>query len=173
MSEKKQGGGFAFLFLVIAILMIFIFESIFGLVFAILSLIFSIKDLKHKNPVVYISLVGSILAILFYIVSFIVSTMVVSDVISDAKLNSYRYYEENLERYEEKYVISQNKAYGNNDFVLAADEIINNTNLQKLDSCDGYVIVNQNNEKYEAYVKCDNYKTDGYNSTHIGGNLNE
>ena len=168
MSEKKQGGGFALLFLVISILMIFVFESIFGLVFAILSLIFSIKDLKHKNPVVYISLVGSILAILFYIVSLIVSTMVVSDVISDAKLNSYRYYEKNLERYAEKYVISQNKAYGNNDFVLTVDEIINNTNLKRLDSCDGYVIVNQNKDEYKAYVKCDNYKTDGYNSKYVG-----
>ena len=168
MNEKKKGGGFAFFFLVLTILMIFVFENVFGLIFAILSLIFSVKDIKYKNPIVYISLVGAILSILFYIISFIVSTIVVTNVISDAKLNTYKYYEDRLEKYAEQYVISQNKAYGNADFVLTIDTIINNTDMKKLDSCDGYIIVNQNEEKYEAYVKCNDYKTEGYNSKYVG-----
>lgn len=172
MSEKKQGGGFAFLFLVLTILMIFVFESIFGLIFAILSLIFSIKDLKHKNPVVYISLVGSILTILFYVISFIISTMVVSDVVSDSKIQTYKRYESMLENYAEIYIVGQNKSYGNEDFVLDEQIIINNTDMREVDYCEsGYVIVNQNENRYDAYVKCDKYETDGFDETKskIGG----
>ena len=166
-TDNKQGGVLAFIFLILTVLTMFILKSNLSIILAIISLILSIKDLKHKNALVYISLIGSILAVLFCISSLTKTTAKTNDAISEAKLSVYKNYEGILENYAERYIYSQSELYKSGNFVLSCDTIIDNFDLEKFDSCDGYIIVNKDNRQYDAYIKCKNYETDGFDSKYM------
>lgn len=172
-NNKKNGGSLAFLFLILSIISIFIFADFVGLTLAIISLIFSIKDLKCKNALVYISLFGSIVTILFHMFSFFIAFNILNDSISKAKISTYENYRDRLESFAELYILNENIEHDDSDFILTDETIIENTSMKKMDECDGYVIINKNENKCEAYVKCGGYKTDGFDSKYLRGNYSE
>lgn len=74
-----------FVLFLISIVLIFVFNSVFGVAFAIISLILSIKRVKSKNILTMISLIGSTLLIIFSIISFIIAFVFVNNLFNAVK----------------------------------------------------------------------------------------
>lgn len=167
-DSNRKGGGIEFIFFILAVVSIFVFDGLFpGIIFIIISLIFSIKNIKYKNPVVYISLIGSICTLIFYIVSFIISFNSVNNIVSEARKKSYERYETMLEDYARIYVSNQKNIESDGYLTITDNELVSSVDLTKDDRCNGYVIYNKNQDRYDAYIDCKEYKTDGFNKNYL------
>ena len=105
-----------------------------------------------------------IVALIFVLV--IISTILIIGVIagksiikltSKSKLNTYKSCEKYYKIEAANYFDSHRVLYPiDRDVIILTDEI------GDCKPCGGYVIINAKENKYDAYLKCDNYKTDGY-----------
>ena len=76
---KNKNSNLEFVLLIISIVLIFAFKNIVGVVVAVVCLILSIKQVKNRNVLTIISLIGSSLLIIFSIISLIVSLVFVTN----------------------------------------------------------------------------------------------
>lgn len=155
MEKEKKKGMLSIIFFVITILLVFVANSFLGVIFAVLTLIISSIYLKNKNILVIVSFIGSIMIIIYSIIVFIISLKIVNSTISSAKMNAYKQCEQFVEYEAEK--------YAHNNDILSEINLLKSQITNTCDYCDGYVVINPNANIYKAYLKCEKYKTDGYN----------
>lgn len=86
-NNKGKNNNIEFIFLIISLILIIIFKNFVGSIFAIITLIFSIKNIKGKKLLTIISLIGAILLIIYSIIAFTISANVISNLIKEAKEN--------------------------------------------------------------------------------------
>jgi len=167
---KSKDGGITFIYLLISIVFTIAFKNFLGLIFALIALTFSVKNiktLKYKNFLVYITLFGSILICLLYLITFVINVDFTSKTLEKAKLNTYKAYEMDLKRYAEKYIKENQEIYNDDTFILTTDTIIKNTDIYEIETCIGYVIVSENKQEYTSFIKCDEYQTNGFDEKNI------
>lgn len=159
-NEKNKGALVSIILFVLSIIFTFFMKSFIGDILAIITLIVSSINLKRKNTLVIVSFIGSILLIIYSIIAFIISFNVINNTLSSAKIDSYKMCEQVIEDETRKYVESNDLlSSSDEDLIFSKSEITNSCSR-----CDGYIIVKTDNYTYNAYLKCDNYKTDGFDS---------
>ncbi len=116
---------------------------------------------KDKNSTLKIVIIV-IFALIFVIVGIVfvlgvVAGGVTTKMISKSKLNVYKTCEDYYKSEAVMYYDSHRVLYSiDSDVTILTDEI------GECKPCNGYVIANAKENKYEAYLKCDNYTTDGF-----------
>lgn len=86
--ENKKNGALEIILFIVSVLLIFVFNSFFGVIFAIISLIISISKLKNKHVLTIISFLGSSVLIIYSVIAFVLSFNVINDILDNAKENS-------------------------------------------------------------------------------------
>ena len=165
-KPKNNKSIIAFIFMVLSILSFFFIKNmIFIFIFAIISLIISLINLKSHNVLNYISLVGSSIIIVIMIVVFFVALKSVNGILSNARNNAMI----TAERALESKIRDKTSELVSNGDIKQGENIITQDQLAKYeinlpDKCEGYIIVNYDREyssenKYDAYLKCEGYTT--------------
>lgn len=168
---------------VIMIITSIMFQSIFDIAYIILGIIYLIHSIKYINifkksetyiedkmlynknsklPVwaIIIIIIG-IVSILYILMAIIGTTKTVNSTLSKIKLSVYKTCEEVIKKEAKDYIsqidLSPTNIEEERIMIIPKSEITNNCSY-----CDGYIIVDINNNIYEAYLKCDGYKTEGF-----------
>jgi len=159
----------AFILMIVSFLTLIVSKSYVCLIFSIISSIISLVNIKKKNFLNIISLLGNVLIIIFSIVSFVYSINKVNDIINDAKIESRKRDEKLLEANAEYIVITmilKNKLSKEEDKILTKKDF-EDYNETYNTNCEFYVIANFNDNKYEAYIKCNDYITEGFDEKYL------
>lgn len=165
-KEKKL----SLILMIIAAIIVFVFGSYIGTIVAIVSLIISIKEFKNKEKLNRISLIGSSIIILYSVISFTIAFVKVNDTLSEARQNARNIVKQQLEysckSYSSSMITNGDLEIGEN--VITTD-IMDKYNISYPSDCESYVIANivakySTENSFEAYLKCDGYKTDGFNN---------
>ena len=156
--------------MIISAIMVFFIENILGILFAVVSLIISIKELKYKEKLNTIAFVGSIIIIVFSVVAFFVSFSTINNIITNSKQRAWKNQEKLIETYSDEY---KNQMI-QDGILVAGKNIIDEETLKKYnitcpDKCECYVVANidvsnQSNNLFDAYLKCNDYTTEGFES---------
>ncbi len=161
----------AFILMIISLICIVFFKSFIGTIFAIITLIITLTNLKSKKALNTIALVGSIVIILFSVIAFITSYKVVNNIKSNTQTQvmktSEDYLEISVKNYTDEYIEDGTFVNGEN---IVNKQLLDKYNIGVSIDCDYYVVANvdldnESNNTYKAYLKCDNYTTDGYDDT--------
>ncbi len=159
----------------ISLFLIFVMKSFIGIVFAIAALIVALIKIKSKKTLDYIGLILSVLLLIYSAFSLIVASKSVNGIVNSSKEKTYQSIEKSLangalitinQREEECTKSGSNcalpptlrkdldYAYGYDDF------------KSSLKNCDGYIDIKYESLEWTAkvYLKCPDYKTDGYRS---------
>ena len=163
-----------FILMLCGAIVMLVFHSNFGLIFAIVSLILSIVYIKQKNVFDIIALVGSIILIVYFIISLVVAVDTVSGFQDKAKQNTVNIYADNLEDSVESEIdtLVSNSELKNGENILTED-LFEKYNISYPKKCESYVIANidlndSKNNTYKAYVRCDNkYATEGFDTKYL------
>ena len=171
MNIKKY---LAFILMLIGAVVMIAFHSNFGIIFAIAALILSIVYIKQKNVFDIIALVGSIILIVYFVVSLVIAVDTVSGFQDKARQDVVNTYAENLEESVEDKI---NTLMSNNELKSGENILTNDLfakyNISYPKKCESYVIANidlndSNNNTYKAYVRCDNkYATEGFDDKYL------
>lgn len=158
----------SYIFLLISLGLLFL-NIYVGFILSIVALIISIIQFKKKDFLNTITFILSSLVIVICIISFITSSYkkkeeIVEEALDENKKNSYISYEQKLEGLAKKYVLEEQMING---MVYTGISYIQLDKLDKDNSngCDGYVMYNYDINTYEAYIKCPDYQTDGYDAS--------
>lgn len=120
------------------------------------------NNAKKKLPAwaIIIIIIG-IVFILYFLMSIIATIKTVNGTLSKTRLSVYKNCEEVIKD-ETKYYVSQialapTEIGEERKIIFSKSEVTNNC-----EDCDGYVVIDINNDIYEVYLKCDGYKTEGF-----------
>lgn len=164
----------SFVLAIISIVLIFVLKSFIGILFAVLSLVFGLIQIKKKKVMNYIGLVLSILILIYSIYAFVIAASTVSNTINSAKERTYQNIEKSLERgalisiqQDEEECAESGTACTlppnltkKLDYANGYDDYKNT-----LKDCDGYIDLKYESLEWTAnvYLKCPDYQTEGYN----------
>ena len=161
----------SYIFLLISLGLLFI-NLYLGCAISIVALIISIINFKKKDFLNTVTLILSSIVIIICIISFITSMTssfkknveIIEDAKDESKKNSYISYEQKLEGLAKEYVIEDQMING---MMYTGISYIQIDKLDKdnYNDCDGYVMYNYDINTYEAYIKCPDYQTDGYDAS--------
>lgn len=171
MEKENKKNPIAFILMVVGVIFI-LAGSYIGTVFSIIALIISIIKTKEKYILNTIALIGSILIIIYSIISFIIAFNAIKSVMSESKTNLYKNYEQIVENEAKDYSYSLDKTTINdNEIVLKTSEF----SKYLPNYCTGYVIWNIGENSYKPYIKCDGkngkYTTEGINESLLKGGI--
>ena len=167
--DDNNKGTIGLIIFIVAVFLIFVINSFIGTILTVVSLIISITNLKQKKAVVWLTFIGSIILLIFSVISFIISFYNVNGLISDVKIELYQNFEEQLE-VEAKQYYESHSITGDATITLATLE--NNGMTNYFDKCNGYVVYVSKTNTYNAYIQCKspNYETEGFNNNLLGRN---
>jgi len=151
-------------FLIISIVLFISSLEIPSLICSIVALIISAKDLKTKKAINTIAFIGSIIMLIVYLLTFIIAFKTTNKALTEAKLNVYKTIEQRIENTSDTYFIEKEVSEGktfDETTIITLKEL--EYDMQKLHGieCSGYVTYDSKN-KSDAFIKCDDYQTDGY-----------
>lgn len=168
-KEKKL----SLILMIISAFLVFILGTFIGVILAIFSLIISIKNLKEKEKLNLIALIGSIIIIVISIFMFVVAFNTVNNTLDSAKSRARQTQEQLIETYCDGYAnqMIKNGELQNGQNIIQEDLLLK-YEIKIPEECDNYVIANIDisnpiNNTFKSYMKCDNYITSGFEENYL------
>lgn len=168
-NEKKL----SLILMILSAIFVFIIGNFIGVILAIISLIISIKNLKSKEKLNLIALIGDIIIIVVSVFMFIIAFNAVDSTLNTAKNNARKTQEKLIETYCDGYrsQMLNNGEVSDGENILQEDLLIK-YGIKIPEECDNYVVANIDaenitNSTFKAYLKCDDYTTDGFDTNKL------
>jgi len=159
----------SYIFMLIGLALVFV-NIYLALIVNIVALVISIINLKKKDFLNIITLILSIIVIILCIIQIFMTNFnktvdKVDKEMDSAKKNTYLTYEQKLENLAKEYVIEDQMIngmmYTGKSYIQ-----INKLDNENTNGCDGYVMYDYDINEYQAYIKCPDYQTEGYDVNH-------